>query len=156
MSRNFKVSLESPQSGWMSLRLAGADGSFVAVMSHAPYDSLGELIRGMTALLNAGTGFSVKWNAEPEQFDFEFKPVGDEVELNVVRYVGRGRAADARARVFTFRGTRAEICRPFWREFKRLRDRRDTDVFEQNWRRAFPEAELDDFTQALKARRHDV
>ena len=155
MSKKFSVSLESPQSGWMSLRLKAGGESFVAVMSHAPYDSLGDLLAGLSALLTGGAGFSVKWNAEPEQYDFEFEPAGAEVELRVVRYARRRSARDSRATVFTCRGSRAELCQPFWREFKRLRDRRETDVFEQNWRRAFPEQELQAFTQALKTHRRE-
>ena len=150
MNNNFSVSLESPQSGWMSLRLRAGAESFVAVMSHAPYDSLRELIEGLTALVAGGRGFTVKWNAEPEEYDFEFEPAGAEVELRVARYAGRRRAGDLPSVVFAHRGPRAEVCQSFWREFKRLRDRRETDVYEQNWRRAFPERELRDFTQALK------
>ncbi len=139
----------------MSLRLRAGAAEFVAVMSHAPYDSVRELIEGLTALVAGGAGFNVKWNAEPEEYDFEFEPAGAEVELRVARYARRRRAEDAPAVVFTHRGPHAEICLPFWREFKRLRDRRETDVYEQNWRRAFPERELQEFTRALKAHRKE-
>lgn len=156
MDNKLSVSLESPQSGWMSLRLGAGGQSFVAVMSHAPYDSVRELIEGLTALVaGGGEGFTVRWNAEPEEFDFAFEPAGAEVELRVARYVGRGRAADPPSVVFSHRGPRAAVCLPFWREFKRLRDRRETDVYEQNWRRAFPERELQEFTRALKAHRKE-
>lgn len=128
----------------------------MAVMSHAPYDSVRALIEGLTALVAGGDErFIVKWNAEPEEYDFEFEPSGAEVGLRVVRYAGHRRAAGSRAIVFSHRGPRAEICLPFWREFKRLRDRRETDVYELNWRRAFPERELQEFTRALKAHRKD-
>ena len=140
----------------MSLRLKAGDESFVAVMSHAPYDSVRELIEGLTALV-AGDDrrFTVRWNAEPEEYDFEFEPAGAEVELRVTRYAGHRRAGDSASVVFSHRAPRAAVCLPFWREFKRLRDRRDTDVYEQNWRRAFPERELQEFTRALKAHRKD-
>ncbi len=155
VNKKFNVSFESPQSGWMSMRLRAGGESLVAVMSHAPYESLHDLIRGLTALLaDGGAGFTVKWNAEPDEYDFEFETRGGEVELRIVHYTGHRRALDSRSVVLTFRGPRAEVCQPFWRELKRLRDRRETDVFEQNWRRAFPEEELQEFTQALKAHRN--
>jgi len=150
VDNKFSVSLESPQSGWMSLRLRAGAESFVAVMSHAPYDSLRDLIEGLTALAAGGGGFTVKWNAEPEEYDFEFEPAGTEVELRVARYAGH-RAGDSPSVVFAHRGPRAEVCQSFWHEFEWLRERRDTDVYEQNWRRAFPEREMQDFTRALKS-----
>jgi hypothetical protein len=153
VNSDFSVSFESPQSGWMSMRLKAKGQSFVAVMSHAPFDSLRDLINGFTAMLLRGDGFNVRWNAEPEQYEFGFEPKGNEVELTVIRYSKR--AWSERETLFSFRGVTAEVCQGFWREFKHLRDRRETDVFEKNWRRAFPEHELQEFTQALKAHRHE-
>ena len=134
----------------MSLRLRAGAESFVAGVSHAPRDSVRELIEGLTALAAGGDGFNVRWNAEPEVYDFEFEAAGTEAEVRVVRHAGRRREV-----VFKHRGARAAVCRAFWREFKRLRDRRETDVYELNWRRAFPEQELQEFTHALKAHRKD-
>lgn len=148
VENNFSVSFESPQSGWMSLRLKAGGAEFVAVVSHAPRDSLRELIEGLTALVAGGGGFAVAWNAEPEQYVFEFEPAGEEAELRVVRD-----AQAARPVVFSHRGPRAAVCRAFWRELKRLRDRRETDLYEQNWRRPFPEREMQEFTHALKSSR---
>ena len=50
MDETFRVSIESPQSGWMSLRLKSGERQFVAVMSHAPHDSLRELLAALAAL----------------------------------------------------------------------------------------------------------
>lgn len=148
MEKNFSVSFESPQSGWMSLRLKAGAAEFVAVVSHAPYDSMSGLIEGLTALVAGGGGFAVSWNTEPEEYVFEFEPAGAEVGLRVAR-----RAKSSAEVVFAHRGPRAELCRAFWRELKRLRDRRETDLYEQNWRRPFPEREMQEFTRALKAHR---
>ncbi|MCA1593565.1 MAG: hypothetical protein LC754_13130 [Acidobacteria bacterium] len=88
MTQTLDVSMESPQSGWMSLRLRVGAQSFVAVMSHAPHDSLAELMQGLTALLSGETTVTVKWNAEPEEYDFIFSARGERVELRVVHFPG--------------------------------------------------------------------
>ncbi|MBA3243517.1 MAG: hypothetical protein H0T60_20020 [Acidobacteria bacterium] len=151
MSEKFSVSMESPQSGWMSLRLRAGRSQFVAVVSHAPYDSLRELIEGLTALLEGAGSVVVRWNAEPEEYDFELKAEGDDtLSLRVVRYEGHRRAPAGKRTDFNWRGPRVEACLPFWHELRSMRARSETDVFEQNWRRAFPLRELRGLTEALK------
>ncbi len=152
MSEKFSVSMESPQSGWMSLRLrAGAGREFVAVMSHQPYDSLRELIEALTALLGGAQAASVRWNAEPEEYDFELKVEGeDALSLRVVHHRGHRREPSRARTVFACRASRVEMCLPFWRELSEMSGRSETDVFEQNWRRKFPRRELRRLTDAFK------
>lgn len=152
MSRTLSVSFESPQSGWMSLRLKSGARSFVAVASHAPDDSLAALMRALTALLSGNTKTAtVTWNAEPEEFDFDFHVRGANVELRIVRFQGHRRERSSSRAVFSFEGALGEMCVAFWRELRELRARRETDVFEQNWRRPFPERELREFTSAVNS-----
>lgn len=152
MSENFKVSIESPQSGFMSVSLAGDGRRFVTAFAHAPYDSLRDLLGGLTALLSGGgEKFLVRWNCEPEEYDFEFAARrGDDapVDFRVVRYPDhRRRAGEA---VFKLSCPRLDFCHEFWRELRELRRRSETDVFEQNWRREFPHEELRRFTTVLR------
>lgn len=149
MSQKLRVSFESPQSGWMSLSLEAGGRKFVAAVAHAPYDSLRELIEGLTALLEGRASAAVRWNREPEEFDLVLVDEGAEVALEVVRYPDHRRLS--RETVFSARQRKPDLCRAFWRELRQLRMRKETDVFEQNWRRAFPEEELRRLTQALRA-----
>lgn len=151
MKETFGVSMESPQSGWMSLRLSAGGREFVAVMSHRPYDSLTDLAVALSALLMKGRSSIVKWNAEPEEFDFEFEARGEEATLKVVRYRGDRRSKDNRAVVFSFRGSTLELCLTFRRELNDLKERGAVDGFEQNWRRMFPHSELQRLTKAVEA-----
>jgi hypothetical protein len=148
----FSVSMESPQSGWMSLRLRSGGRQLVAVVSHVPYDSLRELIEALTALLKGeAKAASVRWNAEPEEYDFELKAEGeDSLGLRVVRHADHRRAAAGTRTAFKYSGTRVEVCMPFWRELVEMSARSETDVFERNWRRAFPLRELRRLTEALR------
>ncbi|MGB8507311.1 MAG: hypothetical protein WCD76_02810, partial [Pyrinomonadaceae bacterium] len=150
MNSKLSISFESPQSGWMSVRLRSGAESFVAVVSHAPADSLVELMRGLTALLSGEKNITVRWNAEPEEFDFIFSVGGERVELKIVRFLDHRRATRTREVVFTFKGSLRDLCLPFWTELRGLRERSETDVFISNWRRAFPEQELRELTRAVE------
>jgi hypothetical protein len=135
----------------MSLRLEAGAHSFVTAAAHQPYDSLRELIEALVALLEGRASAVVRWNCEPEEFDFEFAAVGAEATLSVARYPDHRRLV--REVVFQTRQRKADVCRAFWRELRQLRRRRTTDEFEQNWRRAFPEDELRRLTKIVRADR---
>lgn len=153
MSQPFRVSFESPQCGWMSVRLEARGSRLVTSVAHGPYDSLGELMDALATLLEGRDTAVARWNREPEELDFKFdaRGGGDEVSFEVVRYADHRRASAAV--VFSARLTKREVCGAFWRELRGLRRRRETDEFEQNWRRPFPEAELRRFTKALREHR---
>lgn len=151
MSEKFSVSMESPQSGWMSLRLRSGAREFVAVVSHQPYDSLRELTEALVSLLGGARAATVRWNAEPDEYDFELKAEGEDVwSLRVVHHQDHRRQPSRARAAFACRATRAEICLPFWRELTEMRARSETDVFEQNWRRKFPLKELRRLTAAFQ------
>lgn len=148
MGQKFKVSIESPQSGFVSLSLEAPGRRVVSAFASRPYDSLRDLAAALAALLSGAGGALVKWNAEPEEYDFRFEARGEAVEFEVVRYAGHGRRGGRT--VFALACTRLELCQPFWRELRELRRRSDRDEFEQNWRHPFPEEELRRLTKALR------
>ena len=135
----------------MSLRLGAGAHEFVTAVSHKPYDSLRELIGALVALLEGREGARVRWNCEPDEFDFEFVAKGEEATVSVAHYPDHRRLT--REVVFTTRQTKSDLYRAFWRELRQLRRRTATDEFEQNWRRAFPEDELGRFTKTFRAHR---
>jgi hypothetical protein len=148
MSEPLSVSFESPQSGWMSLRLRADGREFVTVVAHRPYDSLRDLLAALASLLEGSTGASVRWNAEPEEFDFVLSAAEGGARLSVLRHPDHGRR-QAGEEVFGYAGTPDELCRPFCEELLTLGERGETDEFERNWRRPFPEAELRRLCAAL-------
>lgn len=170
MKQTFSVSIESPQSGFMSMRLrAGAPRSsseqtetppppqqLVLGVAHAPYDSLHDLIEGLTALAGEGRAFEVRWNCEPEEYDLHVTPAeNEEVELRVTRYPDHRRRQAMRETVFSHRAPKMEICLAFWRELRELHRRSDEDVFDKNWRRPFPQQEMQEFTRVLRSLKRD-
>jgi hypothetical protein len=152
MSKSFRVSFNSPQSGFMSLSLNASEQEFVTAVSSAPYDSLRELIEGLTSLLDAGQGFKVKWNCEPDEVDFELTADADErVSFRVVHYTDHRRLPETGRALFSLNGPRLEICQGFWRALRDLSRHVATDEFDRNWRRPFPQTEMQQLTEALRS-----
>lgn len=149
MSQPLGVSLESPQHGFMSLRLKAAGQSFVTVVSHAPYDSLRDLVAALAAVLDRDCEPTVRWNSEPDEYDFRFSARGDRLLLEVMRYPDHRRLTETAAKVFSFRGPKTDACRAFWEELRDLRSRAGRDEFDRQWRRAFPERELQELTKRM-------
>lgn len=154
MNQKLRVSFESPQSGWMSLSLKAGRERLAIAASYRHYNSLHDLIEALTALLDGREqGTTVRWNCEPEQYDFQLAAQGDELQLDVVRYPDHRRRDAARDTVFSVRAPALEICVAFWRELRGLRRRILVDEFDRNWRREFPHDAMREFTQRLRSRR---
>lgn len=150
MKQRFSVSIESPQSGYMSFRLQAGEQRLLATLAHAPYDSLHDLLAALTALIGGAREAVVKCNCEPEELDFRFECEGEEVDFRVVRYQDHRRLPKGRRTVFAARVPQTEFFLAFWRELRELRRRSETDVFGQNWRRQFPHPELQEFNRAVR------
>jgi hypothetical protein len=156
MNKTLRVSFNSPQSGWMSLSLNAGEESFVAAAASAPYDSLRELIEGLTALLNGGDGFTVKWNCEPDEFDFRVALKDERVAFKIVHYTDHRRSAKASRTLFSLQCSKLEFCLPFWRALRDLRRYIAIDEFDRNWRRPFPQSEMQQLNEALRSFKRQV
>jgi hypothetical protein len=152
MKLSLRVSFNSPQSGFMSIGLKAGHESFVTAVSHAPYDSLRDLIKALSAMLDGETSETVKWNLEPEEYDFELRRVdNDGVQLSVTRYPNHRRLKSQRAVVFShIAASPQDICEPFWKALRELHRDINVDEFDKNWRREFPEAEMQELTKRLR------
>jgi hypothetical protein len=153
MNKSFRVSFNSPQSGFMSVSLNVGEQEFVTAVSSAPYDSLRELIEALTSLLlAAGHSFKVKWNCEPDELDFEITAEDDaRIEFRVIHYTDHRRLAETGRTLFSHTGSKLEICLGFWRALRDLRRNIATDEFDRNWRRPFPQSEMRQLTEALRS-----
>ena len=151
MNQTLSVSLESPQHGFMSLRLTSDDESFVTVVSHEPYDSLRDLIEALSEVLASDGDATVKWNAEPDEYDFQMGTKGDGFRLDVVHYPDHRRLKEVSTIVFSFRGSKPDACRAFWKELRDLHSRTEQDEFARQWRRQFPEREMQELTKRVRS-----
>ena len=148
-----EVSFNSPQCGWMSIGFDEGVNEFHTTTAHAPHQSaLPELMRIMASLADGGNPkneFVLKWNRDPEEFDFSFVRDGDNVLIEIYQYPTDERDAAERELVFSHTGSVTEIVRAFGETFEQLYEDRETDEFEFNWRQPFPYREFESFKTAV-------
>ena len=155
MPNKLEVSFNSPQCGWMSIGFAGEREEFHTTTAHAPHErALPELLEILTALLDKNSAeneFTLKWNRNPEEFDFHFARQNERLILEIYQYPSDERRNAERERVFTHNGEVNDVCQAFYETFAQLHADKNTDEFEFNWRQSFPLAEFQRFEQALKS-----
>lgn len=150
---NFEVSFNSPQCGFMSIGFTGPEGEFHTTTANLPHTAaLSELLTILSDFLGGEDGERVlEWNRDPEEFDFKFSRSGDELAIGIYEYPTGDRDSGNAELVFAHRGSVREVCGAFAETFRQLFEDRDTDEFEFNWRRPFPEAEFSEFERRLHA-----
>ena len=154
MSEKLEVSFNSPQCGWMSIGFDDGVTEFHTTTAHAPHaGALPELMRILTELTPASEGPRerlLKWNRDPEEFDFRFVREGDKMLLQIYQYPTDDRSFAERELVFTHLDSAENVCKAFAETFDQLYADRDTDEFEFNWRQPFPFAEYVEFKERME------
>jgi hypothetical protein len=149
MSGKLEVSFNSPQCGWMSIGFEDGASEFHTTTAHAPHNgALPELMTILTSLLDEKISQNeqlLKWNRDPEEFDFRFVRNGDDLLIEIYQYPTEDRDTTERELVFSHNGAVKEICAAFAETFEQLYEDRDTDEFEFNWRQPFPYKEFENF-----------
>ena len=153
MTQKLEVSFNSPQCGWMSIGFDDGVNEFHTTTAHAPHQSaLPELMTILTALLNPASTSQehvLKWNRDPEEFDFRFVRDGEDVGIEIYQYPTDERHDSERELVFSHTGQVRDVIGSFAETFEQLYADRDTDEFEFNWRQPFPYAEFEEFKQRI-------
>ena len=160
MPNDFEVSFNSPQCGWMSIGFrSGKSGEneFHTTTAHAPHEhALPELLGVLADLLDENKpAFThvLKWNRDPEEFDFAFHKNGERAKLEIIQYPTEERDVAGRETVFTYEGGIKDVVSAFHETFSQLHSDRHTDEFEFNWRQPFPAVEFENFESKLKEMR---
>ncbi len=152
-SSKLEISFNSPQCGWMSIGFEDGVNEFHTTTAHAPHASaLPELMNILTALADPNTAqndFMLKWNRDPEEFDFRFLREGEDMLIEIYQYPTDERDTNERELVYSHRGTVTDVLRAFGGTFDQLYEDRETDEFEFNWRQPFPYKEFDDFKKTI-------
>ena len=153
MRRKLEVSFNSPQCGWMSIGFDDGVSEFHTTTAHAPHElALPELMKILTSLAagdSAANEYVLKWNRDPEEFDFRFIRDGDSLLLEIYQYPTDEREAVDRELVFSHQGPLADAIESFGETFEQLYADRETDEFEFNWRQPFPYDEFTEFKRRL-------
>ena len=154
MEPKLEVSFNSPQCGWMSIGFADGASEFHTTTAHAPHaGALAELMTILTILADPsslGKEFLMKWNRDPEEFDFRFVRVGGDVTIEIYQYPTDERDAKERELVFSHTGLVRETITSFAQTFEQLYSDRETDEFEFNWRQPFPHHEYEEFRKRIR------
>ncbi len=144
-----EVSFNSPQCGWMSIGFDDGVSEFHTTTAHAPHElALPELMKILTALTDRNASQAehlLKWNRDPEEFDFRFVRDGENLLLEIYQYPTDERDQAEREMVFSHSGRLTDVIESFAETFEQLYEDRDTDEFEFNWRQPFPFGEYEDF-----------
>lgn len=147
--KNFEVSFNSPQCGWMSVGFKNSVNEFNSTTANAPYNGvLAELLNTLIILASEkSVEKTVKWNRNPEEFDFVFAKSGETLRLEIIEYPTAER--EIKSTVFTHQGNANEIVEAFYQTFSQLYEDRNTDEFEQNWRQPFPFTEFESLSKQI-------
>ncbi len=149
MPENLEVSFNSPQCGWMSIGFEDGVSEFHTTTAHAPHAAaLPELMQILAALADWKTvanEYSLKWNRDPEEFDFRFLRNGEKLTIEIYQYPTEDRESSERELIFSHEGTVSAVCAAFAKTFEQLYNDRETDEFEFNWRQPFPYREYKEF-----------
>ncbi len=154
MNKVFEVSFNSPQCGWMSIGFEHANGEFHTTTAHAPYtNALAEILNIVAGLVSAKGDFSktLKWNRDPEEYDFVFASGGGDVSVQITEYPTADR--ENGEIVYSYSGTALEVAAAFEQTFQQMYDERDIDEFEENWHQKFPIAEFESLKTAIRESR---
>ncbi|HMO79307.1 MAG TPA: hypothetical protein PKD24_00815 [Pyrinomonadaceae bacterium] len=140
----------------MSIGFSDGVNEFHTTTAYSPHETaLPDLMSILTALADGGgdqTGreggsdeYTLKWNRDPEEFDFHFIRNGTELTINIYQYPTEERDAAERELVYSFTGPLRDVIAAFAETFHQLYEDRDTDEFESNWRQPFPFEEYEEF-----------
>ena len=150
MKTKLEVSFNSPQCGWMSIGFSDGVNEFHTTTAHAPHaTALPDLMRILTAIATDGGNpeeYLLRWNRDPEEFDFRFERKGDDLTIEIYQYPTEDRDLNERELVYTHTAPTAEVLSAFAETFNQLYEDRDTDEFEFNWRQPFPYKEFEEFS----------
>ena len=156
----FEVSFNSPQCGWMSIGFTDGANEFHTTTAHAPHgEALAELMRILSALVGKGgnptdrervtSEHTLRWNRDPEEYDFRFVRNGERVTIEIYEYPTEDRESEERELVYSHTGPLKETIDAFAVTFEQLYQDRDTDEFEFNWRQPFPFREYEQFKEIM-------
>ena len=153
MTGKLEVSFNSPQCGWMAIGFEDGVNEFHTTTSHAPYvTALGDLLDILTATLdNINEEFSqtLKWNRDPEAFDFVFRKKDSNTSIEIIEYPSEEREQHKSETVFAYEGDSKQIADAFYETFKQLHEERNVDEFELNWFKKFPFEKFQNLSKAI-------
>lgn len=137
MRQELKTSFDTPEHGWLCIRLDSGDQHLELPVSYTPFDFLSELVR---ALLNLSDGFDANANCSynPDRYEFHFRSSNHDTQFDVVSYPDARRAESSGEVIFFFEGIATDICLAFWRALRELQGRVSAAEYEEGFSPRLP------------------
>ncbi len=154
MQPKLKIAFDDLEHGWVGLTISYDVETLTIVASYTPSDSFLALTDALHSLLHDGQA-KVMWHCEPPEFEMLFARSGANVNLEIYEFSDYHRGIGRGEKVFTFSGTYADVCLPFWRALRDLQGRFSTEELNARWHRLFPSREIDLLTAEMKEAREN-
>ena len=158
MPGKLEVSFNSPQCGWMSIGFSDGEREFHTTTACAPHKTaLPDLMQILSKLADTNseeTDFILKWNRDPEAYDFHFYRELGNLILEIYEFP-TGDRSEPCSLVYSYVGELSPSLAAFAATFEQLYQDRETDEFEFNWRQPFPVDEFAAFRTAMAEHRND-
>ncbi|MBA3321721.1 MAG: hypothetical protein H0T45_09805 [Pyrinomonadaceae bacterium] len=148
---NLKVEFNGPEHGWLTVTLSAREKEYGFMPSHAPYDSINELVSALLKVVDGYTNAVVRWNDEPVEHEFLFDVESEQVDFKVYKIIQSSVAGRTREKAFAFNGSLYKVVRPFWKALRDMESKQSLAEYERQWREPFPEREMRELTQKIKA-----
>lgn len=153
MKEELEVSFNSPQCGWMSIGLDGRSGEFRTTTAHSPHtNALAELMDALAAIAadsGESSSYTLKWNRDPEEYDFVLSRSGDQATVEVFEYPTGERDPVSRELVFSHTGEALQTVGAFFETFRQLYEERGVDDFAENWHQEFPYSSYENLRRSI-------
>ncbi|HYX37387.1 MAG TPA: hypothetical protein VE954_30150 [Oligoflexus sp.] len=141
---DFRIDFFAPSSGWLKVHVVSGETHFDQVFSHIPYDSVGELVDGLCRACLSRSGVErVQWNAEPDEYIFEFQPIDGtrDLRLTISSLPPKGTLQAERQVLIERTMPNGILALVFWRSLRKLEDGFKS-IKKSDWNYAFPSAGL--------------
>ena len=150
MAEVLRLDFEAPAHGWTTVRLTAPDVMLKFSASHTPRDSISDLARVATLLLDGLPEQVVVWNTEPAEYEFQFVTANGRTRLQVQEFTDfRRQRGHAEAPAVLVEGDALAVARALWRGLRRLQGAVPAIEFQAAWGHPFPTTALERLGQQL-------
>jgi len=147
------IAFGRPQHGWLPLTLRIDQQQFAIVASAVPNDSITDLAGAIALLLKGGPEVTVFWNEEPVEYRFCFLVDEEDASFALISVRGRSDTMRTDIELLRARGSKVEVCLPFWRALRRLESSMAPDEYKAAWGYRFPSTKVREITSLVKQAR---
>jgi hypothetical protein len=113
-------------------------------------DSFRGLITSLSLLLSGVSDAEVALLEEPMEYFLRFEMGGDEIEVALFRLPEVRGVGGPPVPVWAAKGTKAEICLPFWRALRKVFSQLSRETYESEWHHPLPAEPMERLTEAIR------